>query len=535
MIEKNARLEQLFRYGAIGILAILAVVLLILFDAAPFCEDDSTYLFICHGDIVNLEYIRRIEKPGDILYSMLWHWQHYGNGRLAPHALLEFANLYNPLWAPLNTLMLLLVPYLLLKNAGRKATAFAVLSLLAVYWLTTPSPRSMIIWRAGSVNYLWGGVGILCSCLLWKRMKVLGLPHVIPIMVAGLAIGNCNETLTIGFAFAMLLHLVFKRRECSWLHWMFFLAFVMGIALNVFSPAATQRLGEMGDLATRLSNAIRNDISLCFGSYAPILILSITAFVISVYRSTLSKSLSLERSWPLWAAAASAAVVNYSGNVFDRSMYGANFFLLVYSVNELSQLPWQRCPKTVWLAKCSCFAAIAVTGLIVIVSCRQAVRTSELFNRIGEYCRDNPGQALVVKEKKQPGCVKRWNINGNKYAGGNKKTAKYFDIPEVTCRTESKQKAIDELINALHLETLASGDALSTENAVVIHLPQDTTAIRPLGDAKEGLDIDTIHIGDREYAIIWNKNDAKETDITVRGGNFSTTIHIGGNNALNRG
>lgn len=534
MIEKNARLEQLFRYGAIGILAILAVVLLILFDAAPFCEDDSTYLFIYHGDIGNMEYIRRIEKPGDILYSMLWHWQHYGNGRLVPHALLEFTNLYNPLWAPLNTVMLLLVPYLLLKNAGRKVTSFAVLSLLAVYWLTNPSPRSMIIWRAGSVNYLWGGVGILCACLLWKRMKELGLQHAIPIMVAGLAIGNCNETLTIGFAFAMLLHLVLKRRECSWLHWMFFLAFVMGIALNVFSPAATQRLGEMGDLATRLSNAIRYDIGLCFGSYAPILILSITAFVISVCRQTLPKVLSIEHSWPLWAAAASAAVVNYSGNVFERSMYGVCFFLLVYSVNELAQLPWQRWPKVAKTAKGACYAAIAVAGLIVIVSCRQAVRVSELFNRIGAYCRDNPGHALVIKEMKRAGCVKQWIITGNKFAGGNRISANYFGIPEVTCRTESKQKNIDELIATLPLETLAAGDALITENAVVIHLPQDTTAISTLGDEKEELDIDTIHIGDQEYAIIWYCKDAKEIDIAVKGADFSRTIHINGNNALNR-
>lgn len=497
----------------------IIAALLILFDEAPYAADDSTYIFMISGTMESLDIHERISSLGDIINSMVWHWRNYGNGRIVPHSLLEAANLFPPIWAPLNTLMLFLIPVLIGKISGKRFTLPVFLVITALYWLTNPSPKSMIIWRAGSVNYLWCSVGALFAVYLWQRLPEWRWRAVLPAITAAFLLGNGNESVTIGLAAAFLCLLLQHRRPPCWRRVFFLAAFAAGIAANVFSPAALGRLNSMGSLGERLLKSLEWDWNLAKGSFLPILLLTAAAAAVLIWKKPWRNLVSMKHAWPLVAAVVCALVVNYSGNVFERSMYGVFFFMFIYAVQVL--LPYAegirgRIPR--FLLHGTAAAAVCLFALIVIVSCRQAVRNHERDLSIVEYCRNHPGQVCIVPRDKPCGCIMRWKMGGNRYGFTNVMMAKYYHVPGICCRDEQAERKLQELLRkAGPVPAEMSSPASVGNEAIVIPLPEGTQSVgATYSDGKKHCRIDTATTHGREVAVVWLPQDGAPVSINIK-------------------
>lgn len=501
------------------LLVIMVSALLILFDEAPFFADDNVYVFLHSGTIQSLACHDRISSLSDIVESMVWHWQHYGNGRIVPHALLEFANMFPPIWAPLNTLMLALFALLIGKITGKKLSLSLALVVVALFWLTNPSPRSMIIWRAGSVNYLWSSVGALFAVYMWQRQELWSNRRVLLAIPAAFLIGNGNESITIGLAAGLLCLLVCYPKQAERFRKLLFLvAFSMGIAVNVFSPAAQGRLESMGCLEERIIKALTQDWLLIKGSYLPIVLMVVLAIVLACWKKSWRRFLSIERIWPLFAAFASGFVVNYSGNVFERSMYGVFFFLFLFAIRESLPLVENiRGKFSGMLVRVSAAGAVGLFALVVVVSCRHAVRNHERDMYIIDYCRTHPGQVCILPKAKPSGCISRWIMGGNKYSRANSMMAKYHHIPSICCRDDQSEQNLHSLFLKAGIGAEPLKERLRVGNeAVIIPLPEHMLSISATyGEEKKECCIDTCVVSGREIAVVWLPKEGESVSISL--------------------
>lgn len=346
--------------------------------------------------------------------------------------------------------------------------------------------------------------------------------------IAAFLVGNCNESLTVGFAAPMLAFIVLRKQHAHMSSICFLAAFSAGIALNVFSPASQGRLESCGDIFSRIIHGLAVQGELISGSFLPVILLTGIAAACSIRQHSWKGALVLERTWPLIAAGATTAIVTYSGNVFERSMYGSFFFLFVYSARELHEcIPTFQSKISRYAAYTACCLSFCLFTLIITVSCRQAYRNHERDMAIINYCRNNPGQVCIMPAPKPAGCISRWTIDGNRLSMPNSMLAKYYHIPEICTRTPEQEQELTALLKTVQLQHSPLQEAHTIDNiAAIIPLRANTKSIVATADNNHPCRIDTCSMEGQQIAVIWNKPGNRDITVTIRDGRGKSVQHL---------
>lgn len=149
-------------YKTIGCLVAAFVFYLIIFILQRiifFAEDDNWY-------ITNLVTGNKIANLSDIIESQVWHYFNWG-GRSINHGVLQMTLALGELAADiLNTLMCVIISFLICKLAGVKEHAFRLLAIIILIALN-PAFYGNMFWQSGAANYLYATTWIFCFVLLY--------------------------------------------------------------------------------------------------------------------------------------------------------------------------------------------------------------------------------------------------------------------------------------------------------------------------------------------------------------------------------
>lgn len=156
----------------------------------------------------------------------------------------------------LNTLMFVLfVEAIFTLAVGRRRAVLPLAAVLALVLVAFPYPGETLMWMAGACNYLWS-VTLTLWLLCWLRYappKVGWGVHVLTFVWAFVA-GGFNESTSLGCLLGMGIYFACNRRQLTTLRLNALLAYAMGLAMILLSPALLGRLQG--------GNSVNMDLSL---------------------------------------------------------------------------------------------------------------------------------------------------------------------------------------------------------------------------------------------------------------------------------
>lgn len=226
----------------------------------PFPGDDYVYSFIWEGHAIGTplsEEAVRIQSFSDIFRSLGLHYMTWG-GRLAAHFFLMFFLWIGKFWFNIiNAAMVVLLCFSIqwIAHEGRVTFEISVKKLAVTFfciWAFTFNFSGVMLWMAGSCNYLWTSVFLLLFLIpyvrhYFTRGTVSYEKWMVPAMaVLGFLAGNANEN-TIGWIGITGLFYLY----CSWKKkvlqpWMIsgFIGLSIGFGLLMMAPGNFVRLSN---------------------------------------------------------------------------------------------------------------------------------------------------------------------------------------------------------------------------------------------------------------------------------------------------
>ena len=132
-------------------------------------SDDFPYHFVFSRE--PNENTKFITNPIEIFGSMGTHWLTWG-GRVSVHYLLQLSFMFGvDFFNIMNSIMFILLGFLIYKhiNNSSEIKLSWLVTIYAAIFVFVPQPASTIMWKSGSVNYLWSSVLILCMTLIFKK------------------------------------------------------------------------------------------------------------------------------------------------------------------------------------------------------------------------------------------------------------------------------------------------------------------------------------------------------------------------------
>ena len=212
----------------------------------PRTMDDFNYAFKFTEDGRSNDKITSILE---IPKSQYYHYLNY-NGRAIVHTIAQLFSIQktNTLFNILNSLMAvalitLIFVYSKMKTAYTNSTKLWLL-VFALFWFLVPSPSMTLMWKTGSLNYLWTSVSIML--FLCGHHKVsngdYSSKRAYPILfLFGVICGWGHEGLSIGLSLGLLAHHIYYRKKFNSSLAVLVLGFWLGSLLVVFSPGILSR------------------------------------------------------------------------------------------------------------------------------------------------------------------------------------------------------------------------------------------------------------------------------------------------------
>lgn len=226
----------------------------------PFPGDDYVYSFIWEGHAIGVplsEDAVRIQSFSDIFTSLGCHYMTW-SGRLVAHFSLMFFLWAGKFWFNIvNAAMVVLLCFCIqwIANEGRITFEISVKKLALTFfciWAFTFNFSGVMLWMAGSCNYLWTSVFLLLFLIPYVRHyftkgEVSYPSWMVPAMaVLGFLAGNSNENTIgwIGLTGLFYLYHVWKRGMLR--SWMIsgFIGLAMGFMLLMLAPGNFVRLSN---------------------------------------------------------------------------------------------------------------------------------------------------------------------------------------------------------------------------------------------------------------------------------------------------
>lgn len=212
----------------------------------PRTMDDFNYAFKFTEEGWSNE---KITSSTEIPKSQYYHYLKY-NGRTLVHFLAQFFsiqktnthfNIFNSLAVVL--LVTLLSVYAKVKTGNNKKPTILLLSFI-LFWFLIPSPSTTLMWKTGSLNYLWTSVLILSFLCVHHKASNGGYSSkkLAPLLfLFGIICGWGHEGISIGISIGLLAHHVYKRKNINLPLMFLVLGFWVGSALVIFSPGILAR------------------------------------------------------------------------------------------------------------------------------------------------------------------------------------------------------------------------------------------------------------------------------------------------------
>ena len=226
----------------------------------PFPGDDYVYSFIWEGHAIGTplsEGAMRIQSVPDIFTSLGSHYMTW-SGRLVSHFFLMFFLWIGKFWFNLiNAAMVVLLCFCIqwIAHEGRVTVGVPAKKLALTFfclWAFTFNFSGVMLWMAGSCNYLWTAVFLLLFLIPYVRHYftegvVSYQKWMVPAMAAlGFLAGNSNENTIgwIGLTGLFYLYHVWKRGMLR--SWMIsgFIGLAMGFMLLMLAPGNFVRLSN---------------------------------------------------------------------------------------------------------------------------------------------------------------------------------------------------------------------------------------------------------------------------------------------------
>lgn len=237
-----------------ALLALAAIVFFIFNYHTTLKGDDLGFMYAGGGD--NLQPINSL---GEFFSTLSQQFQET-NCRFADClSRLVCAFLGKGVFNVLNTLVFILLLHILVRwIAGQRSVFMLALSLLFVL-LIIPFPGETMLWICGSINYMWNATFTLALLYYVKKRgdSPMRVTEAVPLFIVALLTGWMGEIVTIPTAAAMFCYLLFNRRKVNRRHILTFIAYAIGAAIILTSPALWERADvEIGTQQTFIGMAI---------------------------------------------------------------------------------------------------------------------------------------------------------------------------------------------------------------------------------------------------------------------------------------
>lgn len=224
----------------------------------PFPGDDYVYSFIWEGHALNMPLSAeavRIQNFLDIFASLKLHYMTWG-GRLVAHFFLMLFLWVGKFWFNfINAAMVVLLCFCIqwLAHEGRITLDISIKKLALTFfclWAFTFNFSGVMLWMAGSCNYLWTAVFLLLFLIPYVRHyftkgNISYRKWMVPALaVQGFLAGNANENTIgwIGLTGIFYLYHVWKKKTLQ--PWMIsgFIGLSLGFGLLILAPGNFSRL-----------------------------------------------------------------------------------------------------------------------------------------------------------------------------------------------------------------------------------------------------------------------------------------------------
>lgn len=228
------------------------VLIFILNKFYPLFSDDWYYSFIYES---NQNQHIRITSFSQIIESQYNHYLLWG-GRSVVHTIDQLLLMTNfSVICLLNSLVYLIFVFTLYKisNKGNKInpSVFIILSLLV--WFSQPTFFEVILWKTGSVNYLWGGLILILFMYPYyadfRSMKYQdSLLKTLLFFFCGIIAGWTNENMSIALIFFILSILIasyYKKKTIPKWAIAGLIGVIIGCAFLLLAPGNYVRIQEV--------------------------------------------------------------------------------------------------------------------------------------------------------------------------------------------------------------------------------------------------------------------------------------------------
>ena len=149
---------------------IFFIIILCLNIFAPESRDDYPYKYQFVNGGADTNYA--IEKVSDIFISQIEHYKVF-NGRVIVHGVVQLFTgmLGKGVFNVINTMVLILLSYLLVKvfMCGFTVYKFILVNLLLL--LLMPSFNDCFLWLTGSINYLWVSTAVVLYLYVLSKLQ----------------------------------------------------------------------------------------------------------------------------------------------------------------------------------------------------------------------------------------------------------------------------------------------------------------------------------------------------------------------------
>ena len=305
--------------------------------------DDIDYKYMMKGEI--WQSWGKIKTTKAFFDSQLIHYQHV-NGRFVAHSLVQLFNarLGQDIFAIFNGLVYMLFAFMIGKAGGVRASEnsggiLSAISLSVLCFITKMMPTCQI-------GYIWGMTANIGWLLLFFRKGYPSRLSTISLMLAGVIVGNWQESISIGVCGGLGIWWIIQWVDChkspqltfEWRRSWMLLGYVAGTATNCLAPST---MGRVSDIAMPLCDRFL----IASYSFPAVALLSITIIYL-VYRHAQLKIFSFKDSAGCIPRGVFSTgmliliVFNIAIGIYsNRQLFGANLFA---SILILRILPLHR-------------------------------------------------------------------------------------------------------------------------------------------------------------------------------------------------
>lgn len=222
----------------IMLLALAAIVFFIFNLHTTLKGDDLGFMYNTVGGE-----LRPVQSLSDF-FAALWQQYQDTNGRMAD-VLSRFVCCIagKSVFNVLNTLIFVLLLHTLVKRIAGQRSLFALALTLFFILLLIPFPGETMLWICGATNYMWNATFtlLLLNYVASRGDSALRIREAVLLLPAALVAGWMGEIVTLPTAAAMCCYLVLNRRKVNKRHILTFIAYSIGVALILASPAIWAR------------------------------------------------------------------------------------------------------------------------------------------------------------------------------------------------------------------------------------------------------------------------------------------------------